>query len=84
MGTSSISIAFSQMDTTQKDRKPAMVFFFGGGWVGGTPKQFYPQCEYLADRGMVAISAEYRVRSRHQTTPFECVKDGKVCPTLGS
>jgi acetyl esterase len=62
---------------SQKDRKPAMVFFFGGGWVGGTPKQFYPQCESLADRGMVAISAEYRVRSRHQTTPFECVKDGK-------
>ena len=58
-------------------RKPAIVFFFGGGWVGGTPKQFYPQCEYLADRGMVAISAEYRVKSRHQTTPFECVKDGK-------
>ena len=27
-----------------KDRKPAIVFFFGGGWVGGTPKQFYPQC----------------------------------------
>ena len=59
------------------DRKPAIVFFFGGGWVGGTPKQFYPQCEYLADRGMVAISAEYRVKSRHKTTPFECVKDGK-------
>jgi acetyl esterase len=59
------------------DRKPAIVFFFGGGWVGGNPKQFYPQCEYLAGRGMVAISAEYRVRSRHQTTPFECVKDGK-------
>jgi len=59
------------------DRKPAIVFFFGGGWVGGTPKQFYPQCEYLADRGIVAISAEYRVRSRHQSTPFECVKDGK-------
>ena len=26
---------------------------------------------------MVAISAEYRVKSRHKTTPFECVKDGK-------
>lgn len=59
------------------DRKPAIIFFFGGGWVGGTPKQFYPQCQYLADRGMVAISAEYRVKSRNETTPFECVKDGK-------
>ena len=59
------------------DRKPAMVFFFGGGWVGGSPRQFYPQCEYLADRGMVAMAAEYRVKSRHNTTPFECVMDGK-------
>ena len=56
---------------------PAIVFFFGGGWVGGSPKQFFPHCEYLASRGMVAASAEYRVRSRHKTTPFECVADGK-------
>ncbi len=56
---------------------PAIVFFFGGGWVGGSPRQFYPHCEYCATRGMVAISAEYRVRNRHGTTPFECVEDGK-------
>jgi len=60
-----------------KELKPAIVFFFGGGWVGGSPKQFYPQCEYLSNRGMVAMAAEYRVKSRHNTTPFECVMDGK-------
>jgi acetyl esterase/lipase len=59
------------------DRRPAIVFFFGGGWVNGAPGQFYPHCEYLASRGMVAISAEYRVRSKHETTPRECVMDGK-------
>jgi acetyl esterase/lipase len=59
------------------ERRPAIVFFFGGGWVGGNPGQFYPQCKYLASRGMVAMSAEYRVKSRHGTSPFECVKDGK-------
>ncbi|MFU8781354.1 MAG: alpha/beta hydrolase [Kiritimatiellia bacterium] len=59
------------------DKRPAMVFFFGGGWVGGSPSQFYPHCEHLASRGMVAIAAEYRTRSQHQTTPIECVKDGK-------
>jgi acetyl esterase/lipase len=59
------------------DRRPAIVFFFGGSWVGGSPSQFYPHCEYLACRGMVAISAEYRVKKQHGTTPFECVKDGK-------
>lgn len=56
---------------------PAMVFFFGGGWVGGSPDQFYPHAHYFASRGLVAISAEYRVRSRHGTTPFESVEDGK-------
>ena len=59
------------------DRKPAIVFFFGGGWNGGNPKQFEPHCQYLSQRGMVAITAEYRVKSRNKTTPFECVKDGK-------
>ena len=57
--------------------RPAIVFFFGGGWVNGSPAQFYPQAAYFASRGMVAISAEYRIRSRHETTPFESVADGK-------
>jgi acetyl esterase len=59
------------------DKRPAIVFFFGGGWVGGSPSQFYPHCEHLAAKGMVAISAEYRVKSKHGTSPIECVKDGK-------
>lgn len=59
------------------DKTPAIVFFFGGGWVGGSPSQFYPQSEHLAKRGMVAICAEYRVSSRHKTSPRECVQDGK-------
>ncbi len=58
-------------------KRPAIVFFFGGGWNGGSPDQFYPHCDYLASRGMVAISAEYRVKSRNNTSPRECVKDGK-------
>ncbi|MFT4586258.1 MAG: acetyl esterase [Limisphaerales bacterium] len=59
------------------DARPGIVFFFGGGWSGGTPGQFEQHCNYLASRGMVAITAEYRVRSRHKTSPFECVEDGK-------
>ena len=59
------------------DRRPAIVFFHGGGWYGGTPDQFYPECRYLALRGMVAISAEYRTINVYGTTPKECVADGK-------
>lgn len=58
-------------------RTAAIVFFFGGGWTGGNPQQFFPHCEYLAERGMLAASAEYRIKSKHGTSPCECVEDGK-------
>ncbi len=68
---------FEPSGDVPKGGRSAIVLFFGGGWVGGAPVQFYPQCEYFAERGMVAISAEYRTRSAHGTSPVECVKDGK-------
>jgi acetyl esterase/lipase len=68
---------FNPPDHKPSDRRPAIVFFFGGGWAGGTPAQFYPHCAYLAARGLVAMSAEYRVETTHHTTPKECVQDGK-------
>jgi acetyl esterase/lipase len=60
-----------------EDKTPAAVFFFGGAWNGGSPKQFEAHSKYLASRGMIAAVADYRVKSRQGTTPFECVKDGK-------
>ena len=56
---------------------PAIVFFFGGGWVSGTPKQFEAQCRHLASRGMVAITADYRVKSRDDAKPVQCVADAR-------
>jgi acetyl esterase len=59
-----------------KDR-PCIVFFFGGGWTSGDYRQFARQSAYLASRGMVAASAEYRIRKLHNTTPDVCVEDAK-------
>jgi acetyl esterase/lipase len=56
---------------------PAIVFFFGGGWATGTPQQFEKHCQYFASRGMVAITADYRVASRQQVKPAQCVADAK-------
>lgn len=61
----------------KEELKPAIVFFFGGGWTAGTPKQFAPHCQYLASRGMVAVAADYRVKSRHGVMPEKCVADAK-------
>ncbi len=55
--------------------KPGIVFYHGGGFNVGAPSNFYAQAKYLAGRGMVAISVEYRIRSRHQTTQREAIMD---------
>lgn len=58
---------------------PCIVFFFGGGWSSGTPAQFEPQSRHLASRGMIAIVADYRVKSRQNALPADCVNDAKAC-----
>lgn len=68
---------FYPEDLKAGEKRPAIVFFFGGGWVSGTPSQFYPHAAYLASRGMVAISARYRTKSAYRTPPSICVEDGK-------
>lgn len=59
------------------DKRPGIVFFYGGGWEKGTILEFARQAQYLAGRGMVAARADYRVKSRHGVTPKECVDDAR-------
>jgi acetyl esterase len=78
VGDTTLSLhVFNPVGHKPTDSRPAAVFFFGGGWNGGSPTQFVPHCRYLASRGMVAVTADYRVKSRQGTSPRECVKDGK-------
>ena len=68
----------------ETDKRPGIVFFFGGGWENGTIKAFEPQAKYLASRGMVTARADYRVKSRHGVTPKECVDDARSAQCAGS
>ncbi|MDG2122929.1 MAG: alpha/beta hydrolase fold domain-containing protein [Verrucomicrobiales bacterium] len=68
---------FLPADHKASDKRPAIIFFFGGGWAGGTPSQFYPHCRHYADLGLVAFAAEYRTLKSHSTGPQSCVADGK-------
>ena len=55
------------------DKRPAIIFFFGGGWVAGTPIAFERQATYLAQRGMVAVRADYTLKKG----PAVCVDDAR-------
>ena len=59
------------------DLNTCLVFFFGGGFINGSPEQFAEQCRHFSALGYVAISADYRVISRDDCTAVESVLDGK-------
>jgi acetyl esterase len=61
----------------EKKLHNAIIFFHGGGWNNGSHKAFKRQSMYFASRGMVAISAEYRLKNTHGTTPYDAVEDAK-------
>jgi acetyl esterase len=77
VGETKLSLWIFEPVAGPKTNRPAIVFFFGGGWTSGTPGQFEQHCRYLATRGIVAITADYRVASRHSAKPTQCVADAK-------
>ena len=63
--------------TRSKKALPAIVYFTGGGWVNGNVYGQIPNPAWFRDHGIIGIEADYRVKSRHGTTPVECIKDAK-------
>ena len=63
-------------DWRPSDRRPAIVFFHGGAWVGGAPGQFTEHSKYFASRGVVCFQVEYRLLQRQSNDPpTNCVED---------
>jgi acetyl esterase/lipase len=76
--TVSLSLEIYKPDNlTASKRYPVMIFFFGGGWNGGSTAQFKPHAKYFSQRGIICALADYRVKKRQGTTPFEAVRDAK-------
>ncbi|MDA0589832.1 MAG: alpha/beta hydrolase [Planctomycetota bacterium] len=60
------------------DTRPAIVFFHGGGWTGGSPGQFTEHCSYFASRGLVCVQVQYRLLDKKTSDPPEVsVRDAK-------
>lgn len=56
---------------------PVVVFFHGGAWARGEPDQFLKQVNFLSRHGLVAITVDYRLKGRDNTSPFEALQDAK-------
>jgi len=60
------------------DKRPALVFFFGGGWTTGTPASSIFWAKYAAELGMVGIAPDYRTKGRFDTPPQTAVADARA------
>jgi len=85
-----VTVAYKSIDTTvltmdiyypeefRSDQTyPAIVFYFGGGWVGGSKEHFQPQAEFFARRGMICFTPEYRIARKHGTPPQIAIEDAR-------
>lgn len=60
------------------DRRPGLVFYFGGGWTTGTPKSSIFWARFAAEHGMIGVAPDYRTRGRHDVPPLASVADARA------
>lgn len=63
-------------------RAPAILLFFGGGWLYGSIGQFDLQARALADLGITTILADYRVLCRDGVDPRAGMEDAAAAMTF--
>ena len=61
---------FQNQQSQVHNKRPAIVFFFGGGWTGGSPVQFEKQCEHnKVDLPTMPLSCKLSLLAQHQHSP---------------
>lgn len=58
--------------------RSAIVLFHGGGWTMGEPAWAFSRAKHFAERGMVAVGAQYRLSDQKAVTPHEAMADARA------
>lgn len=58
-------------------KRPAIVFYFGGGWNTRNITQFVAFAEYYTSKGFVCFISNYRVRSSENSQAIDSVRDAQ-------
>ncbi|MFC5051799.1 alpha/beta hydrolase fold domain-containing protein [Rubritalea spongiae] len=73
-----LSVFLPEGYESSEEKYPCFVVFHGGSWKTGEASWHYPDCSYWSQRGMIAVSVDYRLSARDGVeVPLECVKDAK-------
>jgi acetyl esterase len=78
--TSSIDLklyVFKPDDWDASQKRPAIVFYFGGGWNNRHITQFVAFAQYYASKGFVCFIPNYRVRASENSQAIDSVRDAQ-------
>ncbi len=73
-GISLRAIVYRPQDWRPRERRAAVVIFNGLGWTKGQPDWSEPYAKHYASKGLIAISAQYRL-SQGNVTPLDAIAD---------
>jgi acetyl esterase len=78
VGTQRLKLQFARPSPERfPGPRPCVVFFHGGGWRTGDPKQFMSYAKQLAEHGVIGISAQYRLMREADILPLNAVQDAR-------
>ena len=68
---------------TAKGREPGgkragIVIFHGGGWAEGEPSWAFDRARHFAERGLIAVAAQYRLSDGKTITPLDGMADARA------
>jgi acetyl esterase len=72
------AFVFSPRAQAGHHRRAAIVLFHGGGWSMGEPEWAFSRARHFAERGMIAVAAQYRLSDQDSVTPIEAMADARA------
>jgi len=69
---------FSSNGDSSGEPRSGIVLFYGGGWAAGEPEWAFARARHFAERGMVAVAAQYRLSDQKSITPIEAMADARA------
>jgi acetyl esterase/lipase len=77
-GTDLNAYVFTPAGHAPDTKRAGIVIFHGGGWSAGEPSWAFARARHFAERGLVAVAAQYRLSDEKTITPLDAMADARA------
>jgi acetyl esterase/lipase len=77
-GTDLKAYVFAPQGQELGGKRAGIVIFHGGGWSEGEPSWAFARALHFAERGLVAVAAQYRLSDGKTITPLDAMADARA------